>query len=174
MSEAQISPAQTPSARLEEILDGSDRFEKLSSDSENDFEDMGTVTQEDQANIAYLESVRIPIRDSLQTDTSEEQDETLEFVLPYLEGNPNDYPLNIFGIPQLQREKHVAFLKQALGDYPSGFAMLDASRPWLVYWSLQGLSALGYDISEYRERYVLLILLFITTSGSLHRLLYPR
>ncbi|KAF2642577.1 CaaX farnesyltransferase beta subunit Ram1 [Massarina eburnea CBS 473.64] len=153
MADAEISPAQSPSNRLEEILDASDRIEELS-DSENDYEDMGSVTQEEQANIDYLESVRIPIIDELKTETSEVQDDTLEVVLPFLEGNPNDYPLNIFGIPQLQREKHIAFLKQALGDYPSGFALLDASRPWLVYWSLQGLSALYYDISQYRERVI--------------------
>lgn len=152
MADSQAS-SQDPTSRLEELLADSARIEELSdSEHENDYEDMGTATLEEQANIAYLESVRIPIRDRLETESSEVQDETLDVVLPYLEGNPNDYPLNIFGIPQLQREKHVAFLKQALGDYPSAFAMLDASRPWLVYWSLQGLSALGHDISEYRER----------------------
>lgn len=102
--------------------------------------------------MAYLESVKIPIVDSFRTDSSEVQDETLEVVLPFLEGNPNDFPLNDFGIPHLQAEKHVRFLKKALGDYPAPFALMDASRPWLVYWSLQGLSALGYDISEFRER----------------------
>lgn len=151
MAAPQPQSSQTPSSRLEEILTDTERIEELS-DSENEYEDMGTATQEEQANIAYLESVRIPIQDALQTDSSEVQDETLQFVLPYLEGNPNDFPLNIFGIPQLQRQKHVNFLKHALGDYPHQFAMMDASRPWLVYWSLQGLTALGYDVSEYRER----------------------
>jgi protein farnesyltransferase subunit beta len=147
--QSQVSPS--PSSRLEEILAGTDRIEELS-DSSGQYEDMGTATKEEQANITYLESVRIPIKDQLQTDSSEVEAETLEAVFPFLEGNPNDFPLNVFGIPQLQRKKHVAFLKQSLGDYPSGFAMMDASRPWLVYWSLQGMSALGYDISEYRER----------------------
>ena len=153
MAASQDSPSQEPSSRLEELLANSARIEELSDfETENEYEDMGTATQEEQANIGYLDSVRIPIRDSLTTESSQVQDETLGVVLPYLEGNPNDYPLNIFGIPQLQRSKHVAFLRQALGDYPSMFAMLDASRPWLIYWSLQGLSALGHDISEYRER----------------------
>lgn len=141
----------SPSSRLEEILDDKLRVAELP-DSDDDYEDVGTVTKEEQANMAYLESVRIPIVDKFKTDSSEVQDETLEAVLPFLEGNPNDFPLNIFGIPHLQKEKHVKFLKKALGDYPAPFAMMDASRPWLVYWSLQGLSALGYDISEFRER----------------------
>jgi protein farnesyltransferase subunit beta len=141
----------TPSARLEELLITEPRIEELS-DSSADYEDMGIATEQEQANIAYLERVRVPIRDKLETDSSEVEAETLGVVLPFLEGNPNDFPLNDFGIPQLQRPKHVAFLKQALGSYPSQFAMMDASRPWLVYWSLQGLSALGEDILEYRER----------------------
>ncbi|PVH95073.1 terpenoid cyclases/Protein prenyltransferase [Periconia macrospinosa] len=146
---------QPPSARLEEILNSENCIEELSSASEDDlYEDMGTATLEEQANITYLEKVRIPIHDSLTTETSEAQNETLEIILPYLEGNPNDLPLNIFGIPELQRKKHIAFLQQALGDYPGAFALLDASRPWLVYWSLQGLSAMGYDISEYQDRVI--------------------
>ena len=148
-SQPEFSPS--PSSRLEEILADPPRIEELS-DSSGEYEDMGAATEEEQANIAYLESVRSPIKDQLQTDSSEVEAETLEVVLPFLEGNPNDFPLNVFGIPQLQKKKHVAFLKQSLGDYPSGFAMMDASRPWLVYWSLQGLSALGHDISEYQER----------------------
>lgn len=142
---------QTPTSRLVEILDDSNRVEELS-DSENEYEDMGALAKEELANIAYIESITAPIRDSLETETSQVQDETLQTILPFLEGNPNDFPLNVFGLPKLQREKHIAFLKVALGDYPGQFAMMDASRPWLVYWSLQGLTALGHDISEYRER----------------------
>jgi protein farnesyltransferase subunit beta len=29
---------------------------------------------------------------------------------------------------------------------------LDASRPWMMYWVLCGLSLMGHDISPYRER----------------------
>lgn len=142
-----------PSARLQEILDIEDRIEELSDSSADSlYEDMGTATLEEQAHIAYLNAVRVPIHDALRTETSETQEETLEVVMPFLEGNPNNFPLNMFGIPALQREKHVSFLKQALGDYPGGFALLDASRPWLVYWSLQGLNALGHDTSVYSER----------------------
>lgn len=144
---------QPSSSRLEEILSAPDRIEELS-DSENDYEDMGTITgQHEDANITYINKVTIPVRDTLETETSEVQDETLETVLPFLQGNPNDFQLNTFGLPKLQREKHVAFLKQCLGNYPAQMAAMDAARPWLVYWSLQGLTALGYDISEYRERY---------------------
>src|SRR4051812_44665195 len=107
MSEAENSPS-PPSARLEEILGISDRIEELS-DSENEYEDLGTVTEQEQAHMAYVKSVTVPIRDALATETSKVQDQTLEIVLPYLEGNPNGFELNIFGLPKLQREKHVRF-----------------------------------------------------------------
>jgi protein farnesyltransferase subunit beta len=147
-SRPETPEAPAPSSRLEQYLNDKLRIQELP-DSDHEYEDL---SQHEEAHMAYLESVRIPIEDSFKTDSSEVQDETLEAVLPFLEGNPNDFPLNEFGIPHLQKEKHVKFLKKALGDYPAPYAMMDASRPWLVYWSLQGLSALGYDISEYRER----------------------
>lgn len=145
--------AQSPSSRLEEIIAESDRIEELS-DSENEYEDMGIATAEEEAHIAYLDSVRIPIRESLITDTSKVQDQTAAIILPYLEGNPSGFPLNAFGIPKLQREIHSKMLKMILGDYPSKFAMMDASRPWIVYWGLQSMTALGLDISGYQKRYV--------------------
>lgn len=144
---------QAPSSRLEEILDGADRIEELS-DTDNEYEDMGTATAEEQANIAYLDSVRIPIRDSYVTETSKVQDETHEIILPYLEGNPNDFTLNAYGIPKLQRERHATMLKGVLGDYPGRFAQMDSSRPWIVYWGLQSMTALGLDIHPYQKRYV--------------------
>lgn len=143
--------AQAPSSRLEEISSPSDRIEELS-DSDNEYEDLGTATMEEQAHITYLASVRIPIRDSLETETSQVQDETCETILPYLEGNPNNFSLNAFGIPKLQRERHSAMLKMVLGDYPGKFAMMDASRPWILYWGLQSMTALGLDISAYQKR----------------------
>lgn len=138
--------------RLQEILPPTNRVEELSSTDDDEYEDMGPVTMEEQANIAYLESVRIPIRDAYATETSITQDETEEIILPYLEGNPNNFSLNSKGIPALQRERHVSMLRKMLGDYPGQFALMDASRPWIIYWCLQGLTALGMDISEYQTR----------------------
>jgi protein farnesyltransferase subunit beta len=145
--------AQAPSSRLEEILDPSERIEELS-DTDNEYEDMGTATAEEQANIAYLDSVRIPIRDSYETETSRTQDDTHEVILPYLEGNPNDFTLNAYGIPKLQRERHAGMLRKTLSDYPARAAPMDASRPWIVYWGLQSMTALGLDIHPYQKQYV--------------------
>lgn len=144
-----------PSARLEEVLSISNRIEELSEADDNDeYEDMGVVTgQQEDANIAYLNSVTIPIRDSLVTTTSKAHDETFDAIMPFLEGNPHDFPLNMFGVPMLQRDKHIKYLESVIGDdYPAPFAVMDASRPWFVYWSLQGLTALGEDVSSWRDR----------------------
>jgi protein farnesyltransferase subunit beta len=147
--------AQQPSSRLEEILPAKDRIEELSDEElGSDYEDMGTATVEEQANIVYLESVRIPIKDSLVTETSEADDKTAKVVLPYLEGNPNNYSLNTFGIPKLQREIHEDTLKEYIGDYEAWAAAMDAARPWIVYWSLQSMTALGIDITGYQKRWV--------------------
>jgi protein farnesyltransferase subunit beta len=157
--------AQAPSSRLEEILDGADRIEELS-DTDNEYEDMGVATVQEQANIAYLDSVRIPIRDSYVTATSKIQDDTHEIILPHLEGNPDDYTLNAYGIPKLQRESHATMLKGVLGDYPGRFAQMDSSRPWIVYWGLQSMTALGLDIHPYQKRYV--VYLAASHPGILH------
>jgi protein farnesyltransferase subunit beta len=145
--------AQQPSSRLEEIIPEKGRIEELSDEElGSDYEDMGTATIEEQANIAYLDSVRIPIKDSLVTDTSETDAEVAKVILPYLEGNPNKFSLNAFGIPKLQRQRHEGMLKKIIGDYPAGAAPMDAARPWIIYWSLQSMTALGIDISGYQKR----------------------
>jgi len=97
-----------------------------------------------------------PIRDPLVTETSIVQDETVQRCLPSLAGteigkSPLDF--NVYGLPYLERRKHVRFLHARLQDLPSGFVGYDASRPWIVYWALTGLSLLGEDVSIYRERY---------------------
>jgi protein farnesyltransferase subunit beta len=147
-----VRPAeQPPSSRLEEIISPSDRVQELS-DSENEYEDMGTVTEEEQANIAYLDTVMPLIKDKLQTATSKTEDETFRVIEPFLHGNPYGFALNSHGIPELQREAHVDYLVDSLDDYPAQFAMMDASRPWMVYWGLQGLTVLGHDISKHRQK----------------------
>lgn len=115
---------------------------------------MGIATAEEQANIAYLESVRSPIKEEYETETSKVEEATHQVILPFLEGNPNDFMLNAYGIPKLQREQHATFLKKVLGDYPAQFAAMDAARPWILYWGLQSMTALGLDIHPYQKKCV--------------------
>ena len=92
-----------------------------------------------------------PIRDTLETESSKMQNETIDECLPFL--TEPELDLNIFGIPQLRRKQHAAFLRHALEyKYPPHFVSIDASRPWIPYWALTGLSLLGEDISQYVER----------------------
>jgi len=97
------------------------------------------------------------IQENLETETSEDQKETAEECLPFLLGTyvPKDgaFETNEYGLARLERSNHVKFLKGALGRLPPGFAALDASRPWMLYWCLTGLSIMGEDVSIYREKY---------------------
>ncbi|KAF2276677.1 CaaX farnesyltransferase beta subunit Ram1 [Westerdykella ornata] len=145
--------------RLEELRLDSNRIQELSdeelytSDSNADYEDLGPAIPSEADNIVYVNRM-MPIFDDLQTETSRAQQQTLDKILPYLEGNPSNFPLNSFGIPKLQREKHVKFLIQGLGDKPAAYTTLDAARPWQVYWCLAGLTVLGHDISDYQQKII--------------------
>lgn len=106
----------------------------------------------------WLKSIPTIPKD-LETETSEDQKETAEECLPFLLGTyvPKDgawaFETNEYGLPRLERPKHVKYLKGALGRLPPGFAALDASRPWMLYWCLTGLSIMGEDVSIYRKKY---------------------
>ena len=96
------------------------------------------------------------ICDDLRTESSVLQDDTREDCLPFLDGTsdapeaPTDF--NGHGVPSLQRELHVEYLHDTLQQLPSQYVGFDASRPWVIYWALLGLSLLGEDVSPYRER----------------------
>jgi protein farnesyltransferase subunit beta len=93
-----------------------------------------------------------PVRDGLVTESTEMQDATLEELLPYFKEPEGD--LNIFGISQLIRTKHIRYLKMMIqGPYPKSYVAADATRPWMLYWALAALSVLEVDLVEYRERY---------------------
>ncbi|KAL4788267.1 terpenoid cyclases/protein prenyltransferase alpha-alpha toroid [Aspergillus varians] len=94
------------------------------------------------------------IRDKLITETSELQDETVKKCLPFLGGfhSSQKDPLNRHGVSPLMRDEHIGYLYDSLEDYPPGFVAMDASRPWMIYWALAGLSLLGEDVSKYSQR----------------------
>ena len=98
-----------------------------------------------------------PLVDDLKTDTSTVQYDTIQECLPLLNkvNNASQNPLdfNEFGLPYLEKEKHVQFLQENLAEFPAFFVGIDASRPWMVYWALLGLYLLGEDVSLLRSRY---------------------
>lgn len=113
-------------------------------------------TKYDEALKAELLAFFGPIRDSLQTQTSILQDETMQECLPLLAGREESQRdragRNTLAIPRLERKKHVGFLHQCLKPLAAGFVGFDASRPWILYWVLAGLTLLGEDVRPYKER----------------------
>lgn len=82
-----------------------------------------------------------PITDALETQTSSLQTSTIAECLPFLRA-PSP-PFNAHGVPPLDRPRHIAFLHHTLRALPAPYVAADASRPWMFYWALAGLSALG-------------------------------
>ncbi|KAJ8064484.1 hypothetical protein OCU04_006818 [Sclerotinia nivalis] len=94
------------------------------------------------------------LQDMLQTQTSHLQDQTIQECLPFLSGKEAGLTYNPYGVPHLSRKKHIQFLHKQLQKLPSAYVAADASRPWMFYWALAGLSTLGQDISSYREKII--------------------
>jgi len=84
------------------------------------------------------------------------QEKTLRECLPLIcvreDSDWDPFGFNQHGVPRLDRERHIEFLKDALGEFPPRFVGVDASRPWMVYWALMGLYLLGEDVTSYRSR----------------------
>ena len=92
-----------------------------------------------------------PIKDPLVTDTSRSQDETAEDCLPCHAGTTESgFDRNPQGIPRLNHEDHVEFLSDNIQN--ARYTAYDALRPWIIYWSLTGLSVLGEDLTQWRDR----------------------
>ena len=147
-----------PSARVQELdaLEESDLVEP-NQDTEYLFpRNVEMPVRASQPNIPELFTNLPPIRDLLNTETSLLQDNTVQECLPFLAGtydsNRSPYDFNAHGLPHLERQKHIDFLHDSLEEMPGGYVGYDASRPWIVYWAMAGLSLLGEDISQYRER----------------------
>lgn len=136
-----------PPSRMVEINDSTDDEEAI-----NILRDTTQLSVDDDVTPVPALFTTLPlIRDELVTESSEMQDETVQECLPFLAEPGGD--LNLFGVTQLARTKHVHFLhKMISGPLPAGFTAADASRPWMVYWALTGLHLLGEDVTTYRER----------------------
>ncbi|RMZ83889.1 hypothetical protein DV737_g1440, partial [Chaetothyriales sp. CBS 132003] len=97
-----------------------------------------------------------PLVDNLATETSDLQQKTIDECLPLLGAafdaskDPGDF--NAFGVPDLSKADHIAFLERNLATFPAHFVGLDASRPWMIYWALLGLHLLGEDVTQKGQR----------------------
>ncbi|KAI5269654.1 terpenoid cyclases/Protein prenyltransferase [Aureobasidium subglaciale] len=168
-------PTTTPSDRLTEMLDSSARIEELSSaqeeeiqeaDDDSDYETSSDSDDDDDGqnvhgwmasklapNLPFYFVSPGPLVDNLETLTSVAQEKTMREVIALMMGKDQTiFDVNTHGLPHLLKNKHTAFLRTILGKYPPPFQVMDASRPWLLYWALNGLRTLGVDISEYKQR----------------------
>ncbi|KAL7643942.1 UNVERIFIED_CONTAM: hypothetical protein RMT77_005953 [Armadillidium vulgare] len=79
------------------------------------------------------------------TATSKEQikvEKNVSYFYDYVKSNP---AMELSSI-KLNREKHISYLRKSLKHLPSSNSVLDASRPWLLYWSLHALELLNYTV----------------------------
>ncbi|KAI1436221.1 terpenoid cyclases/Protein prenyltransferase [Xylaria sp. CBS 124048] len=106
---------------------------------------------EDEPIVPALFTTPPPIKDTLVTDTSERQDKVEDMCMQFLAGTLEDIAVNRHGVPSIRRKQHIKFLQKHLGNLPAAFKSADASRPWIFYWSLNGLALLGVDVSVYRD-----------------------
>ncbi|MCJ1313373.1 CAAX farnesyltransferase (FTase) subunit beta [Agyrium rufum] len=96
------------------------------------------------------------LRDPLTTESSILQDEIVQDCLPLLNGanRSHDGVYNSHGVSGLYRANHIEFLHGLFEQLPAGYVAYDASRLWLLYWGLTGLSLLDQDVTKYRDRLV--------------------
>lgn len=160
------SPTQTPNSSSD--ITGSNSqappglsLDELSSDAESAEEEIwqdeptSPVTMTTTYQIPSLFTQQPPIHDFLATETSLKQDDVVETCFPFLSGLSDQFSYyNEHGVPHLLREKHVNFCHKQLNPLPAPFTKADAARPWFFYWTLTALSALGQDVSVYRERLI--------------------
>lgn len=166
---------QSPADKLEDLLRDSARIEELSSAQSEDDNDQEEEEEDDTSDSSNAEGTHVHgwlpskldknipalfahpaiLQDDLHTKSSEAHEAVMKTCLELLTGKEQPIiDLNSHGIPHLQRQKHVKFLKGVLGKYPPPYQVMDASRPWLLYWALAGLASLGEDVSYYRRRTV--------------------
>lgn len=134
-------------------------IEEINSEDEAEFGSVAsgspiTMAAATESMIPDLFTSLPPIRDFLNTGSSQIQDQTIQECLPFLAGIKEDIKVNAYGLPNLDRKRHIAFLHKTLARLPAAYVAADASRPWMFYWALNGLWTMGEDISQYRERVI--------------------
>lgn len=80
------------------------------------------------------------IQDGITTETSTSQLETESLIISLLAESNS---------PILQKPLHFTYLTRLLSTtLPSGYTGLDASRPWLIYWTSHSMSLFGGELDQ--------------------------
>jgi protein farnesyltransferase subunit beta len=152
MESVNMSQAGEVSDEFQELVSNDDSADYIYSERKVPY-----GAQEDRPLVPDLFTSPPPIQDFLKTETSVRQDYTVQECLPFLAGledcgrSLSDY--NEFGVPRLDRDRHIRYLHDSFDELPARFVAFDASRPWLLYWALTGLSILGEEVKQYRQRW---------------------
>ncbi|GIL78989.1 hypothetical protein Vretimale_100 [Volvox reticuliferus] len=86
--------------------------------------------------------------DRLSTTTSKAQNALEKKILPfYQELEPVDAE-ELHDFLELQRENHITYIQGGIGQLAAGFAVLDASRSWIVYWLVHSLALLDAPLPD--------------------------
>lgn len=95
----------------------------------------------------------------LETKTLRDQRETEELCIPLLEQADNPAKFKFF------KDKHAKFLRAMIGNLSSAFVSLDASRPWMIFWAVNGLALMGIDTSDLSDEIEATVLKFQRPKG---------
>ena len=91
--------------------------------------------------------------DSHPTATLHEQEETEQLIKHLLETTA---PLDGSQPTTLRVGEHNAFLANGLFKLPAPYVALDASKPWLLFWTFQSMDILGISYDQnIRNQYAL-------------------
>ncbi|KAG7123451.1 Protein farnesyltransferase subunit beta like protein [Verticillium longisporum] len=145
-------PAESEAKVVNETDDG---FVDISA-SEPDEQDL-LASQMDRQSFSPVPAIFTsppPIKETHRSHTLTQQNATMHECLPLLAGDSDTLELNRHGVPRLRREAHVKYLHKQLGKLPAPYLIADASRPWFLFWSLNGLALLGEDVSMYRQQLI--------------------
>ncbi|KAM0331543.1 hypothetical protein ACHAQA_003221 [Verticillium albo-atrum] len=148
-------PSETPRPVESEAAD--DGFVDISSSSEEEGLQSApatTTTTTSSSAVPRLFTSPPPIKETLRSHTQMLQDATMHECLPFLAATSDTLEHNRHGVPRLRREAHAKYLHKQLGKLPAPYLMADASRPWFLFWSLNGLALLGEDVSIYKQQLI--------------------
>ncbi|WWC91231.1 uncharacterized protein L201_006173 [Kwoniella dendrophila CBS 6074] len=114
--------------------------------------------------IYTLPSIPLP-SNSHPTATLEEQQET-ESLISSLFGLLPPPAQSENSTTTLRKNEHTQFLASTFFKLPGKFVSLDASRPWLVFWSIHSLDILGVALDQgTKDRIISTILKFLSPLG---------
>ncbi|KAI7338795.1 hypothetical protein KC315_g1596, partial [Hortaea werneckii] len=126
---------------LDETLQSKARIEELSSTDEED--EQASPVKSAQSNV--VSGIPFPGKDQLPPPPSKPVD-LPDWLTPatYALFHPDDgtettqsqQKTTAECLPHLRRKAHADFLRTSLGPLPAPFAAMDASRPWLFYWTM--------------------------------------